>query len=214
MVEGKARTTITLAAVELDGASDGIVARALELAAGQRGDIHVVNVVTHPPGEAAAVGDLRLRKAMEGLSELVATQLARLRERDAEAAGRLGKVRLHCAVGDPAGEISWIAAKVDADIVVLGTHERREQRRLLLGAVAERVVRVCGCAVMVVRDKHHAAPWRVPEIEPECAACGQSRRRSSGSDLWCADHAGRHLNVPLLVAHGGAAAVAPALGPA
>lgn len=196
MAEHKRRTTVVLAAVELDGASDSIVSRAFELAAGQAREAHVVTVVPlaekeHPDG------DLRLHDAMQRLQELVTARLGELRHRDPETAARLGPVQLHGLVGEAASEVTWLAASLDADIVVVGTHERREQRRLLLGPVADKVVRVCGCAVMVVRDKHHAAPWRVPETRPACSACAEARRISSGDSLYCPEHVARHADARL-----------------
>ncbi|MFO0552949.1 MAG: universal stress protein [Polyangiaceae bacterium] len=59
--------------------------------------------------------------------------------------------------GDPAEKICAHAASVDADLIVLGTHGRTGIKRLLIGSVAEKVVRLAGCPVLVVRDKQHAA---------------------------------------------------------
>ena len=49
-------------------------------------------------------------------------------------------------------------AKLNADIVVLGTHGRTGLKRLLIGSVAEKVVRLAGCPVLVVREKKHERP--------------------------------------------------------
>jgi hypothetical protein len=38
-----------------------------------------------------------------------------------------------------------------ADLVVLGTHGRRGVSKLVLGSVADGVVRTCGCPVLLVR---------------------------------------------------------------
>lgn len=55
-------------------------------------------------------------------------------------------------VGYPsvAGGILTYAAEHDADLVVLGTHGRRGVRRLVLGSVAEEVVRKAPCPVVTV----------------------------------------------------------------
>ena len=51
-----------------------------------------------------------------------------------------------------AGEaIAEYAEKVKADLVIVGSHGRTGLRRILLGSVAERVVRLAPCAVLVVR---------------------------------------------------------------
>ncbi|MEP6860338.1 MAG: universal stress protein [Deltaproteobacteria bacterium] len=53
--------------------------------------------------------------------------------------------------GDPRTTIEAVAKKVDADLIVMGTHGRRGLRRMLLGSVAETVVRTAPCPVLLVR---------------------------------------------------------------
>lgn len=55
--------------------------------------------------------------------------------------------------GDPAAEILEAAQEVKADIIVMGTHGRTGLARLLMGSVAEHVLRKASCPVMTVRDK-------------------------------------------------------------
>lgn len=60
--------------------------------------------------------------------------------------------------GDPADAIVAHAAVVDADLIVLGTHGRTGLARVLLGSVAERVVRHSPTPVVTVRSAHHDTP--------------------------------------------------------
>lgn len=53
--------------------------------------------------------------------------------------------------GAPADAICEAAVRLDADVVVLGTHGRTGFRRILLGSVAERVTRYSERAVLVAR---------------------------------------------------------------
>lgn len=53
--------------------------------------------------------------------------------------------------GDPAGEISRFAAEAGIDVVVIGTHGRTGVDRLVMGSVAERVMREAPCSVLVVK---------------------------------------------------------------
>jgi len=62
----------------------------------------------------------------------------------------------HVIEGDPATEIVRLAEKVPCDMVVMGTHGRRGLRRLLMGSVAESVLRSAPCPVLTV--KHPARP--------------------------------------------------------
>lgn len=54
-------------------------------------------------------------------------------------------------IGDPRTTIEQVVKKLGADLVVMGTHGRRGLKRLLLGSVAEMVVRTSPCPVLLVR---------------------------------------------------------------
>jgi len=55
------------------------------------------------------------------------------------------------AVGSPAETITQRAADLGADLIVVGTHGRGGVSHLLIGSVAERVIRLASCPVMTVR---------------------------------------------------------------
>jgi nucleotide-binding universal stress UspA family protein len=61
--------------------------------------------------------------------------------------------------GAAADVISYVAAEGGYDLVVMGTHGRTGFRRLLLGSIAEKVVRTCTRPVMTIRypRPEHAA---------------------------------------------------------
>ena len=52
--------------------------------------------------------------------------------------------------GEPVAEILRAATQSECDLIVLGTHGRTGIRRLLLGSVAEQVLRRAGCPVLTV----------------------------------------------------------------
>lgn len=52
--------------------------------------------------------------------------------------------------GDPAREIVDRAREIQADLVVMGTHGRTGLKRLLLGSVAEKVLRLAPCPVLML----------------------------------------------------------------
>jgi len=54
-------------------------------------------------------------------------------------------------IGDPAGEIVRIASEEGVQMIVLGTHGRSGISRMLMGSVAETVVRRAPCPVLVYR---------------------------------------------------------------
>lgn len=73
------------------------------------------------------------------------------------------------AEGEAAGEILRVAKDVQCDLIVLGTHGRKGLGRLLMGSVAEKVLRRAACPVLTAR----ATPnWATPRL-PEPAASGR-----------------------------------------
>lgn len=62
--------------------------------------------------------------------------------------------------GDPAAEIVRHARDVSADLIVMGTHGRTGLDRLLMGSVAEKVMRDAFCSVLVVK-----MPKAIPATE-------------------------------------------------
>jgi nucleotide-binding universal stress UspA family protein len=53
--------------------------------------------------------------------------------------------------GDPAAEIVRYATQSKAGLIVMGTHGRTGIDRLLMGSVAERVMREAPCSVLVIK---------------------------------------------------------------
>ncbi len=64
-----------------------------------------------------------------------------------------GFVAGHFAEGDPAGEVLKCARVINADLVLIGTHDRVGLEKLLLGSVAAKVARDAPCPVLIVRAK-------------------------------------------------------------
>jgi nucleotide-binding universal stress UspA family protein len=57
----------------------------------------------------------------------------------------------HLVMGNPADEIVRQADQTGCDLIVMGTHGRTGLRRLLMGSVAEAVVRQAHCPVVTYR---------------------------------------------------------------
>jgi nucleotide-binding universal stress UspA family protein len=60
-------------------------------------------------------------------------------------------LKVEIAFGDPGHEVADYAAKVKADLIVIPSHGRTGLTRLLVGSVAERVVRLAHCPVLVLK---------------------------------------------------------------
>jgi nucleotide-binding universal stress UspA family protein len=113
----------------------------------------------------------------------------------AETAAKAADVPVTVAgtAGDPADGILRYAADHGIDLIVVGTHGRTGVSRLLLGSVAERVVRGARCPVLVVPappERPAPAPsgaTAYADEEPEaparpCLVCATTATR----DLICA----------------------------
>ena len=74
--------------------------------------------------------------------------------RDRLSDSRYEDIHLEVLIGDPGHCIADHAKHVSADIVVMPSHGRRGLKRLLLGSVAERVLRLAECNVLVLKHAH------------------------------------------------------------
>lgn len=108
-------------------------------------DVHVI-YVTAPPvafnyAEGWALDDpaTRMKAAQEHLMSFLKNQNG-------------GGVKTIIRDGDPGLLIADYAAEVHADLIVMPSHGYHGVKRLLLGSVAERVLRHANCPVLVLRQ--------------------------------------------------------------
>lgn len=106
-----------------------------------------------------------------GPDEIPPAELSRIREKMSVscAAATAAGIRADVVVepGQPAVSILDCAAKVRADLIVIGTHGLGGFEHLVLGSVAERVLRKAGCAVLTVPP--HAESSKLPFKRILCA---------------------------------------------
>lgn len=138
-----------LVATDFSDASKGAMRSARELAAQLGSTLHVMHVVADPwsqpwAAEAFAIplGDLVLQWQEQARRDLLA-------ELPVEASA---SAVIITPVGSPYAEIIRYATDQHVELIVLGTHGRGALGHLMLGSVAERVVRKAPCAVMTVRQ--------------------------------------------------------------
>ncbi|HVJ15624.1 MAG TPA: universal stress protein [Polyangiaceae bacterium] len=183
--------------VDFSKTGDLAMDHALELAL-DRGDtdLHLVNVVrTYGAGVqlelpgSPGFSSMSLGDAAEQLRLYAQQRLDRYQaERGRSDKAASLRIVTHVRLDAPAEEITQLAADLQADLVVVGTHGRRGLSRVLMGSVAEGVVRLAPCTVLVVRPKDAVSP----HIEPPCPDCLKVRRESGGREFWCAQHRERH----------------------
>jgi len=84
-------------------------------------------------------------------AELIADADKKLREFVAKKGTTNVPVETRAVLGDPFWEICQAAEQNQADLIVMGSHGRTGLAHVLLGSVAERVVRHAPCPVLVAR---------------------------------------------------------------
>jgi nucleotide-binding universal stress UspA family protein len=91
----------------------------------------------------------------------------RRRLRSVQAFDPAVKIEHKLVEGVPAAEILRVAHETDCDLIVMGTHGWTGLSRLLMGSVAEEVVRKATCPVLTVKTPLPAVqtPAALPESE-------------------------------------------------
>jgi nucleotide-binding universal stress UspA family protein len=162
-----------------------------------RNHVHVVHCVLPVPTAGPMMGAsvapvVDTERAADQLKQFVEKTLAEAPKPPlGDDRPLVDRLTTHLGVSDPRLAIVQLASDLDADLIVIGTHGRRGVSRLLLGSVAEGVVRIAPCPVLVVRPRG-AAVSKLPEIEPPCPRCVEARRASEGKEFWCAQHREHH----------------------
>jgi universal stress protein A len=137
-----------LVAVDFSEPSQAAFHTAAQLAA----DAGAQLVIVHVFQPASYTGPLMPVAATEDAQRDARASLAAL-ERQAESVGAR-RVSSALLTGTPWHEIVELARKDEAiDLVVLGTHGHTGLKHVLIGSVAERVVRHAPCPVLVVRTR-------------------------------------------------------------
>jgi nucleotide-binding universal stress UspA family protein len=122
------------------------LATAVDLAGGDATRVHVVSVLVPvvPPSPGIVWGTIddqvRLTRVREALDELLAQR-------------GLQDATTHVLIGTPGTMVAELATEVGADLIVVTSHGRTGIVRAALGSVAERVVRLARCPVLVLKPK-------------------------------------------------------------
>lgn len=93
------------------------------------------------------VPEAELTELIEESKQRLATAAAQITE---------APVETRVVVGDPGRMIVTVAQDCGADLIVMGTHGRTGVARLLLGSIAEYVLRHAPCPVLTVKSERAA----------------------------------------------------------
>jgi nucleotide-binding universal stress UspA family protein len=164
-----------LAAIDGSETSARALDVALQLARESGAELQPLYVVDVPPMvyNAPSYDPSIVRDAFLAEGEHVTDEaLARMKHDSVQGAPRIIETNLVDADFDVAHCILHAAADLKADLVVMGTHGRRGVRRLLLGSVAERFLRMAQCPVLMIPA--HGTPGvaaaTIAAAEPEKAS--------------------------------------------
>jgi nucleotide-binding universal stress UspA family protein len=157
-----ARFTRILVPTDFSPASEAALAAATELADRFGASIHLLHVLEDPYSTSAYATEVYgflppgLRETWQENAEK-RLQALMPRDQGTRSGGSYAVV-----FGAPARAIVDHAHGAGIDLIVMGTHGRSGVAHLLLGSVAERVVRTAACPVMTVRGVagHDAATAR------------------------------------------------------
>jgi len=114
--------------------------------------VHVVdNILTRAYGtDGVVLVDPELQREIETSAQRQVDSL--LFDEDRQALGAVGLVITSTS---PSAAIVTYAHDASVDLIVMGTHGRGAIAHLLMGSVAERVVRIAPCPVLTVRHPEH-----------------------------------------------------------
>ncbi|MBI3494316.1 MAG: universal stress protein [Acidobacteria bacterium] len=144
-----------LVATDFGEAAEAALAYGRELARsfGAKLDVlHVVeNVFARTMGSESYIA--AYPEIQRDIEDAARTQLdALLGDEDRALLGAQAVIRTS---NSPALEIVTYARDANVDLIVMGTHGRGAMAHLLMGSVAERVVRTAPCPVLTVRHPEH-----------------------------------------------------------
>lgn len=150
-------------------------------------ELHVVHAVTEEGANTTTAElvsvDGKLQEAPREMQRRIETLQAATPQR----------VTGHVRVGSPVRAILQTAADLEADVVVVGTHQRRGLKKLVLGSVAAEVLQGAHCPVLVAIPKDHSTSARSEQIEPPCPQCVATRRDTGNALAWCSQHSHGYL---------------------
>lgn len=142
-----------LVPTDFSAGAEAAAVAAGELAAAVGGSVELLHVYT-PPSLMLPDGSTFAPTAAELVEATERADFALTAAHRALAA-RIGNgVRIETAsyIGAPAEEILRLADSGRYDVIVMGTHGRTGIRRLMLGSVAEKVLRRASIPVLTVRE--------------------------------------------------------------
>lgn len=177
--------------IDFDATGDHAMAEALRLAE-MRNDLQIHAVYVISRNVESIRSDILAKRTVE-LEDIPGRLRKHIEGRFGDLVSRAAQLTLHVRVGEPSAAIQQLAVDVDAELIIVGTHGRTGLRKLALGSVAQKLLEVAHCPVLVARPKDFSGLEKTPRPEPLCPDCAAARAESDGEKLWCDWHARPHV---------------------
>jgi nucleotide-binding universal stress UspA family protein len=136
-----------LVPTDFSSGSEAALDYAVRFAAPFDARIHLLNVI----GAQLIGTEYGVPVTTTLMQEIILRDQERLEQLVAARVGNAAFGPVILETGDARAQIEQVARRIDADLIVMGTHGRRGVTRLLLGSVAETVLRTAPCPVLLVR---------------------------------------------------------------
>jgi hypothetical protein len=144
---------IIIAALDFSNASAAVLAAAIQMAKIQNAILHIIHVLEPEPTYTAygmtpeefpaiqIFQEESQKRAEAKINDAIATAKESLNENN---------IRAELIIGSPLQAIVDYAKKTEADLIVIGTHGHGIVTALLIGSVAEGLVRKATCATLII----------------------------------------------------------------
>jgi universal stress protein A len=138
-----------LAPTDFSDFSKQVLKEALALAQTFDAKLLLLHVVEPPPYSVEGLGPSSLEvNLLDDLERLANNELAAVLPEAQSTGVEVGR---HVVVGTPYRKIVEVAEAERVDLIVMSTHGRTGLSHLVMGSVAERIVRTAPCPVLTMR---------------------------------------------------------------
>jgi nucleotide-binding universal stress UspA family protein len=158
-----------LVPTDFSPSADAALGCARRLAARLRGSIRLLHVVEHPDPRASFGSELYVPEPAARRQEKAAMAKTALSHRILVDSRSRVNATSDVVFGPTSAMIAAYAGDNNFDLIVMGTRGRRGLTRVLLGSVAESVMRTAFCPVLTVKSAEQAAA-RAAEAAAEAVA--------------------------------------------
>ncbi len=143
-----------LCPVDFSDSSDHALKYAIALAQSYEATLKLLHVV-QPPLMSVPGDPMVPEFSSEVMEDIAAASQRRLDEIADTTRESVPNVETEIATGSPFVEIITVAKDQNVDLIVIGTHGRTGLAHVMIGSVAEKVVRKAPCPVLTVKHPEH-----------------------------------------------------------